>query len=90
MGLPMDKETKLLPKFLLSGWLTALVTVGAIVATLVNLVITAHTSPLAERISILNEKVLAIDTKINDNDKDLKDWMVRIEKKIDTVLLEGK
>lgn len=86
----MEKETNMLPKFLLSGWLPALVTIGAIVATLVNLVITAHTAPLAERISVLGQKVLAVDEKIEQNDKDVKAWMTRIENKLDKVILEKK
>lgn len=86
----MDKEKNLLSRTILSGWLPALVTIGAIVATLVNLVITAHTAPLAERISILGEKVFAIDTKIDKNDHDVTEWMTRIENKLDKVILEKK
>lgn len=84
----MDQEKHLLSRTLLSGWLPALVTVGAVIATVVNLVITANTAPLAERISILDTKVLAIDKKLDENDKEHKDWLLRVEAKLDKVLLE--
>lgn len=84
----MDQEKHLLSRTLLSGWLPALVTVGAVIATVVNLVITSNTAPLAERISILDTKVLAIDKKLDENDKEHKDWLLRVEAKLDKVLLE--
>jgi hypothetical protein len=82
----MAKEEHLLSRTLLSGWLPALVTVGAILATVANLVIATSTAPLAERISVINQKVLAVDDKVEDT----KAWMERIEGKLDKVLLEVK
>lgn len=82
----MAKEEHLLSRTLLSGWLPTLVTLGAILATVANLVIATATAPLAERVSVLNQKVLAVNEKVDDT----KQWMERIEGKLDKVLLEVK
>lgn len=86
---PVDnQEHSLLSRLVLSRWLTALVTIGAIIATMANLFISSYTSPLAERISLLDQKVQAVDKKIDESDREHKEWLIRVEGKLDKLLLK--